>query len=45
MTYGVETVLHVKIETPTLRVAAYDENANVEALNRELDLLEKKKKS
>lgn len=33
LTYGVEAVLLVKIETLTLRVAVYDENANVEALN------------
>ncbi|XP_024032214.1 uncharacterized protein LOC112094743 [Morus notabilis] len=43
MTYGVEAVLPVEIETPTLRTVTYEDDANVEAMNGELDLLEEKR--
>ncbi|EXB53902.1 hypothetical protein L484_002941 [Morus notabilis] len=35
MTYGVEAVLTMKIETLTLRTVAYEDDANVEAMNGE----------
>lgn len=43
MNYGVEVVLPVEIETPTLRVGAYNKGANVKAMNGELDLLEEER--
>lgn len=43
MTYGVKAVLPVEIETPTLRIMTYDDSANIEAMNVELDLLEERR--
>ncbi|XP_024021745.1 protein NYNRIN-like [Morus notabilis] len=43
MTYGVEAVLPVEIETPTLRTVIHNDDDNIEGMNRELDLLEEKR--
>ena len=42
MMYGVEAVLPVDIEMPTLRTVAHDDADNAEGMNGELDLLEDK---
>lgn len=39
MTYGVKGVVSVELETLTLTITAYDESANTDAMNEELDLL------
>ncbi|XP_024026659.1 uncharacterized protein K02A2.6-like [Morus notabilis] len=41
--YGVETVLPVEIETPTLRTVVHNDEDNAEGMNGELDLLEEKR--
>ncbi|XP_024019918.1 uncharacterized protein LOC112091182 [Morus notabilis] len=43
MAYGVEAVLPVEIETPTVRTVVYNDDGNTEAMNGELDLLEEKR--
>ena len=43
MTYGVEAVLPIEIETPTLRTVIHNDEGNTEGLNGELDLLEEKR--
>ncbi|XP_024030058.1 uncharacterized protein LOC112094132 [Morus notabilis] len=40
--YGVEAVLPVEIETPTLRTVIHNDDDNTEGMNGELDLLEEK---
>ena len=43
MAYGVEAVLPIEIETPTLRTVVHNDEDNAEGLNGELDLLEEKR--
>lgn len=43
MTYGVEAILPVEIEMSTLKVTAYDDGANIDAMNGELDLVEERR--
>ncbi|XP_024028364.1 uncharacterized protein LOC112093682 [Morus notabilis] len=43
MAYGVEAVLPVEIETPTLRTVVHNDDDNAEGMNGELDLLEEKR--
>lgn len=43
MVYGIGAVLPVQIETLTLRTIVYDDDANMEAMDGELDLLEEKR--
>jgi len=42
MAYGVEAVLPIEIETPTLRTVVHNDEDNAEGLSGELDLLEEK---
>ncbi|XP_024023680.1 uncharacterized protein LOC112092255 [Morus notabilis] len=43
MAYGVEAVLPIEIETPTLRTVVHNDDDNAEGMNGELDLLEEKR--
>ncbi|XP_024032295.1 uncharacterized protein LOC112094829 [Morus notabilis] len=43
MAYGIDVVLPVKIETPTLRTVVYNADLNIEAMDGELDLLKEKR--
>ncbi|XP_024017454.1 uncharacterized protein LOC112090422 [Morus notabilis] len=43
MAYGVEAVLPIEIETPTLRTVVQNNDDNTEGMNGELDLLEEKR--